>query len=60
MRRELDRYVRESIPDYVLVSWNELPAEFTNYRLIAVDTGYDDDNRLNKALYLYRRIRQAG
>lgn len=43
-------------PDYVLVSWNELPAEFTNYRLIAVDTGYDDDNRLNKALYLYRRI----
>ena len=60
MRRELDRYVREGIPDYVLVSWNELPAEFTNYRLIAVDTGYDDDNRLNKALYLYRRIQQAG
>ena len=60
MRRELDRYVREGIPDYVLVSWNELPAEFTNYQLIAVDTGYDDDNRLNKALYLYRRIRQAG
>lgn len=42
------------------VSWNELPAEFTNYQLIAVDTGYDDDNRLNKALYLYRRIQQAG
>ena len=60
MRRELDRYVREGIPDYVLVSWNELPAEFTNYQLIAVDTGYDDDNRLNKALYLYRRIQQAG
>ena len=60
MRRELDRYVREGIPDYVLVSWNELPAEFTNYQLIAVDTGYDDDNRLNKALYLYRRIQQDG
>lgn len=60
MRRELDRYVREGIPDYVLVSWNELPAEFTNYQLIAIDTGYDDDNRLNKALYLYRRIQQAG
>ena len=55
MLDELDRYVREGIPDYVLVSWDELPAEFGNYQLIAVDAGYDDDNRLNKALYLYRR-----
>ena len=55
MRRELDRYVREGLPDYVLVSWSELPEEFTNYQLIAVDAGYDDENRMNKAMYLYRR-----
>ncbi len=55
MRSELDRYVREAIPDYVLVSWNELPAAFDRYELIAADVGYDDSNRLNKMLYLYRR-----
>ena len=55
MRQELDRYVREGLPDYVLVSWSELPEEFTNYQLIAVDAGYDDENRMNKAMYLYRR-----
>ena len=55
MRSELDRYVREAIPDYVLVSWNELPAAFDRYELIAEDVGYDDSNRLNKMLYLYRR-----
>ena len=47
--------MREAVPDYVLVSWRELPAEFDRYELIASDVGYDDDNRLNKTLYLYRR-----
>ena len=51
----LDRAVREAVPDYVLVSWRALPAEFDRYELIASDVGYDDDNRLNKTLYLYRR-----
>ena len=55
MRDALDRAVREAVPDYVLVSWRALPAEFDRYELIASDVGYDDDNRLNKALYLYRR-----
>ena len=55
MRDALDRAVREAVPDYVLVSWRELPAEFDRYELIASDVGYDDDNRLNKTLYLYRR-----
>lgn len=55
MREALDRYVREAKPDYVLVSWRELPAEFDRYQLVATDVGYDDDNRLNKMLYLYRR-----
>ena len=32
-----------------------LTAEFDRYELIASDVGYDDDNRLNKTLYLYRR-----
>lgn len=55
MRAELDRYLREGVPDYVLVSWEELPAAFERYRLVATDVGYDDGNRLNKMLYLYRR-----
>ena len=55
MRDALNRAVREAVPDYVLVSWRALPAEFDRYELIASDVGYDDDNRLNKTLYLYRR-----
>jgi len=55
MRSELDRYVQEAIPDYVLVSWHELPAQFDRYQLIATDAGYDDMDRINKMLYLYRR-----
>ena len=55
MREALDRAVREGEPDYVLVSWRELPAEFDRYRFVAADVGYDDENRLNKMLYLYRR-----
>ena len=55
MKAELDRYVAEAIPEYVLVSWRPLPEQFDRYALIAEDTGYDDDGRLNKALYLYRR-----
>lgn len=55
MQSELDRYVREAIPDYVLVTWRELPAEFDRYQLIATDAGYDERNRINKLFYLYRR-----
>ena len=55
MQSELDRYVREAIPDYVLVTWRELPAEFDQYQLIATDAGYDERNRINKLFYLYRR-----
>ena len=52
---ELDRYVEQAIPDYVLVSWRPLPERFDLYQLIATDAGYDDENRVNKLLYLYRR-----
>lgn len=55
MYAELDRYVREAIPDYVLTAWVPLPEEFDQYRLIATDAGYDDRDRINKLLYLYRR-----
>lgn len=55
MREELDRYVREGIPDYVLCSWSALPEAFDNYQLIATDAGYDERGRINKAFYLYRR-----
>ena len=55
MYAELDRYVREAIPDYVLTSWEPLPQEFDRYQLIATDAGYDDRDRINKMLYLYRR-----
>lgn len=55
MREELDRYLEEAIPDYVFVSWSELPERFNRYQLIAVDAGYDEQNRINKGFYLYRR-----
>jgi len=55
MQAALDDAVREGRPDYVLVSWRELPEAFDRYELIAYETGYDDDGRLNKDLYLYRR-----
>ena len=55
MRRELDRYVEEAIPDYVLVTWEPLPEQFDRYQLIATDAGYDEQNRINKMFYLYRR-----
>lgn len=55
MKEELDRYVEEAIPDYVLTSWEPLPERFDRYRLIATDAGYDDSDRINKMMYLYRR-----
>ena len=55
MQTELDRYVEEAIPDYVLTSWTPLPEKFDRYQLIATDAGYDDSDRINKLLYLYRR-----
>ena len=51
----LDHYLACGEPDYVLISWRELPEEFDLYELVAQDTAYDDANRLNKALYLYRK-----
>ena len=58
MRESLDEAVREGRADYVLVSWRELPQEFSGYTLIAQEMGYDDENRLNKPLYLYRKEEQ--
>ncbi len=55
MTEELDRMVADAEPDYVLVTWRELPEQFTGYDLILKDVGYDDDHRLNKLFYLYRR-----
>ena len=55
MRAELDRYVEEAIPDYVLSAWEPLPERFDRYQLIATDAGYDEQNRINKLFYLYRR-----
>ena len=55
MKTELDRYVEEAMTDYVLTSWEPLDARFHRYQLIAMDAGYDDDNRINKLLCLYRR-----
>ena len=55
MYEELDRYVAEAIPDYVLTAWSPLPEEFDRYQLIAEDAGYDERDRINKMLYLYRR-----
>lgn len=51
----LDEAVDNARADYVLVSWEKLPERFDRYQLIAEDVGYDDQGRLNKMLYLYRR-----
>lgn len=55
MAAELDRYLEEALVDYVLVSWEELPPRFDRYQWVATDAGYDDQNRINKYLHLYRR-----
>jgi len=55
MRDALDEAVRVGRPQYVLVSWRELPQEFDRYTLVAQEMGYDDENRLSKVLHLYRR-----
>ena len=55
MHEALDRYLDEGLPDYVLVSWEELPERFDRYQWVATDAGYDDANRINKLLHLYRR-----
>ena len=51
----LERSIREGMPDYVLTAWSPLPEEYDHYQLIATDAGYDDRDRINKLLYLYRR-----
>ena len=58
MREALDEAVAQGRPDYVLISWRELPDQFDRYTLVAQEMGYDDENRQNKPLYLYRRNEQ--
>lgn len=55
MYSELERYVAQGQADYVLTAWSPLPEQYDHYQLIATDAGYDDRNRINKLLYLYRR-----
>ena len=55
MVMELDRYLEEALPDYVVTSWTPLPERFDRYQLIATDAGYDERDRINKMFYLYRR-----
>ena len=55
MAEELDRYLEEALPDYVVTSWTPLPERFDRYQLIATDAGYDERDRINKMFYLYRR-----
>ena len=52
MNEEMDRYLREGIPDYVVVDWNRLPAEFDRYEEICALTSYDDSNRYIKSMIL--------
>ena len=55
MNKELDRYLREGIPDYVVVDWNRLPDEFDRYEEVCALTSYDDSNRYIKSMILYQR-----
>ena len=58
MRDALDDAVRAKRPDYVFITWRELPEEFDGYTLVGCEMGYDDNNELNKQMYLYRRIEE--
>ena len=55
MHDELDRYVEEGRPDYVLSIFSRLPKRFDKYELIGIDIGYLDNNKPQKEFYLYRR-----
>ena len=55
MKEELDRYVAEGEPDYVLSIFSRLPERFDRYELIGVDIGYLDNNKPQKEFYLYKR-----
>ena len=55
MNEELDRYLLEGIPDYVVVDWNRLPERFDKYEEIDALMSYDDSNRYNKSMILYKR-----
>ncbi|MBQ8095146.1 MAG: hypothetical protein IJ242_16460 [Clostridia bacterium] len=56
MHEELDRYLTEGIPEYVLITWRMLPEAFSRYRQIDYATGYDNYNHLKKDFFLYERI----
>ena len=56
MREELDRYLEEGIPEYVLITWRQLPERFTRYRQIAYANGMDQYNHPRKDYFLYERI----
>ena len=55
MHDELDRYVEEGRPDYVLSIFSRLTKRFDKYKLIGIDIGYLDNNKPQKEFYLYRR-----
>ena len=55
MRAALEESVAAGRPDFVLTSYDPLPARFDRYRLIATEIGYLDSNLPRKELYLYRR-----
>ena len=52
----LDRYLTEGMPEYVLVTWRQLPQQFTRYRQIAYANGMDQYNQPRKDFFLYQRI----
>ncbi|MBQ9009446.1 MAG: hypothetical protein IJ088_08975 [Clostridia bacterium] len=56
MHEELDRYLEEGLPEYVLVTWRPLPERFTLYRQIAYANGPDQYNHPRKDFFLYERI----
>ena len=56
MHEELDRYLTEGMPEYVLVTWRQLPQQFTRYRQIAYANGLDQYNQPRKDFFLYQRI----
>jgi hypothetical protein len=56
MHDELNRYLEEGIPQYVLITWRMLPERFDRYRQIDYANSYDVFTKTTKDFFLYRRI----
>lgn len=58
MHEELNRYLDEGIPQYVLITWRMLPERFDKYSQIDYANSYDVFTKTTKDFFLYERVDQ--